>query len=196
MIPSLLPDLNRSKWFNASLFPLVANCIFSFVFSFIVCIFGYSWGCLNLACSSISSKVRMECSQCVSPAALIILTKYTLYRMLINIVISAASCPIFMYTTVVYGVLNLVLYSKYCFHTAFQARALCQIECEQVKTLLPCKKMQFCLQHWPLQVWFHRKYNLLVNWELFHDTESLINAVSLLTCEITIFHLPWKANIV
>lgn len=67
--------------------------------------------------------------------------------MLINIVISATSCPIFMYTTVVYGVLNLVLYSKYGFHTVFQARGLCQIECEQVKTLLPYKKMQFCLQH-------------------------------------------------
>ena len=24
----------------------------------------------------------------------------------------------------------------------------------------------------------HRKYNILVNWKLFHDTESLINAVS------------------
>lgn len=43
---------------------------------------------------------------------------------------------------------------------------------------------------------FHRKYNLLANWKLFHDTESLINAVSQIITLLWSIWLFWIVHFV
>lgn len=48
----------------------------------------------------------------------------------------------------------------------------------------------FALLLWLFPI--HRRYNLLVNWKLFHDIESLINAVSDQIYGRYVINIKWK----